>query len=322
MAPAVTVVVPSHERPARLRRLLDALDAQALDPDSFDVVVVHDSPGEETDRLLAEHPIARRGALHRRRLPAGTGTPARQRNVGWRLAGAPLVAFTDDDCRPEPGWLAALLESARREPGAVVQGATVPDPLERDLMDATHHRTLRVDPPGPFGQTCNILYPRDLLERLRGFDERYTRAGGEDTDLFWRAREAGATVVGEPTAVVNHAVEAFTTLDMVRLCAKWGDLPHVVDRHPGVRAEYTLGILWRDRHAWLILAAAGALTARRWPPAALLAAPYARWALGTRGRGMRARLRAARELPPRAVVDAAEIAVLAEGSVRHRVLFI
>src|SRR4051794_8104033 len=128
-APDVTVAVPSHERPLRLRWLLNALEEQTLPRSKWEIVVVHDCVGEETEELLQEHPLARDGILRHFRLPAGTGVPSRQRNVAWRGARAPLIAFTDDDCRPDPDWLARLLETAERHPGAIVQGATRPDPF-------------------------------------------------------------------------------------------------------------------------------------------------------------------------------------------------
>ena len=63
----------------------------------------------------------------RRERPGG---PAAARNEGWRAAGAPLVAFTDDDCVATPVWLEEALRAAREEPGAIVQGRTEPDPDE------------------------------------------------------------------------------------------------------------------------------------------------------------------------------------------------
>src|ERR687884_502693 len=95
--PELSVVVPSHERALRLRWLLNALEEQTFDRDRFEVVVIHDSR-DSTEQLLQEHPLARAGVLRHRRLEPGTGTPARQRNVGWQTARAPLIAFTDDDC--------------------------------------------------------------------------------------------------------------------------------------------------------------------------------------------------------------------------------
>src|SRR3954447_16123165 len=198
MRAEVCVAVASHERPVRLRWLLNALEEQTFA--SFEVVVCHDSRGEETERLLAGHPLARAGVLRHRRLPAGAGRPAVQRNVAWREGRAPVVLFTDDDCRPPADWLERAAAAVRAHPGAVVQGAVRPDPAEAHLLAAAPHaRSLLVDPPGPWAQTANIAYPRALLERMGGFDEGFD--SGEDTDLAWRAIEAGARYVGAPDAL-------------------------------------------------------------------------------------------------------------------------
>ena len=126
----VAVVVPSHERPRRLAALLDALAAQTLPRADWELVIVFDDRGDEAARLLDDHPVGHGGTLRAVRLPAGTGTAPRQRNVGWRAASAPLVAFTDDDCRPEPRWLERLLAAAPDDASAFVQGRTRPDPGE------------------------------------------------------------------------------------------------------------------------------------------------------------------------------------------------
>jgi GT2 family glycosyltransferase len=307
-APEVSVVVPSHARAVRLARLLDALHAQTLDRDRFEVVVVHDYDA------LADHPLAMRAL---RIAPAQRG-PARQRNLGWRAARAPLIAFTDDDCRPEAAWLERLLAAAREHPGAIVQGATAPDPDELDALASPYARTISVDPPGRFAQTCNILYPRALLEGVGGFDERLPAPAGEDTDLALRARAAGAPYVGAPDALVFHAVEAYSLAGAVRLAFKWRHLAYVVRRHPEVRSWFALRVFWREAHLRLCLALAGAALARRHPLAAALCLPYLRERLAVRGTGPRARLTAARELPGRAAVDLAELATMAWGSARYR----
>jgi GT2 family glycosyltransferase len=308
VTPEVSVVVPSHARPARLARLLDALAAQTLPRERFEVIVVHDYEHDLT------HPVL---ARQLRVAPAQRG-PARQRNLGWRDARAPLVAFTDDDCRPEPGWLDALLTVARDHPGAIVQGATSPDPEERDALANPYARTITVDPPGRFAQTCNILYPRAVLEAVDGFDERLPAPAGEDTDLALRARALGTPYVGAPDARVFHAVEAYSLAGAVRLAFKWRHLAYVVRRHPEVRGWFALRVFWREAHLRLCLALAGALLARRHPLAAALCLPYLRERLGVHGRGVPARLRAARELPGRAAVDLAEIAAMVAGSARYR----
>jgi GT2 family glycosyltransferase len=313
--PHVSVVVPSHARRARLGRLLDALGAQTLARERFEVVVVHDYD-DEVSTALARHPLAPRLL----RVAAHERGPARQRNRGWRAASAPLVAFTDDDSRPQPAWLEQLLAAAREHPGAIVQGATAPDPDELGALASPYARTISVDPPGRFAQTCNILYPRALLEAVGGFDERLPAPAGEDTDLALRARATGAAYVGAPAARVFHAVEAHTLLGAVRLAFKWRHLAYVVRRHPEVRAWFALRIFWREAHLRLCLALAGAALARRHPLAAALCLPYLRDRLAARGSGPRARLTAARELPGRAAVDLAELATMAWGSARYRTL--
>jgi glycosyltransferase involved in cell wall biosynthesis len=302
---------------------LNALEEQSLPRERWEIVVVHDCVGEETEELLRGHPLALSGTLRHIRLPAGTGLPGRQRNVGCREARAPLIAFTDDDCRPDSVWLSRLLETAAAYPDTIVQGATRPDPYETEILAAPHARTIEVDPPGPYAQTCNVLYPRRLLDRVGGFEESFPLLSGEDTDLAERCLEAGARYVGAKDAVVYHAVEASTLVGAVRRSIRWQHLAYVVKRHPHVRDRLELGVFWRHSHLLLAVALAGAPLLRRSPAAAAaLAVPYLHDALNRRGVHLRGRVRAAVELPGHLVIDLTEIAVLARGSVRYRTLFL
>jgi GT2 family glycosyltransferase len=316
-APEISVVVPSHERELRLRWLLNALEDQTLDRARWELVVVHDS-GDPTEDLLARHPLKAAGVLRHVRLERGTGTASRQRNVGWREARAALIAFTDDDCRPEPDWLENMLAATRANPGAIVQGRTKPDPYEATIMRfAPRPRSIDVDPPGPHAQTANILYPRTLLEQVGGFDETIERAG-EDWDLALRAQEAGARYVGAPEATVYHAIEAFSLPQLLRHNSRWETLPLVVKRHPQTRKQLYGRVFWKRRHAWLPPALAGAALHRREPLLALLAAPYVLYTLPHRGSHPAGRIRAAGELVGRALVDASEMWTMVRGSVRYR----
>jgi GT2 family glycosyltransferase len=137
-------------------------------------------------------------------------------------------------------------------------------------------RTMAVDRLGPFYPTCNIFYPRELLERLGGFDETFTAPGGEDTDLAWRALEAGVETVFAERALVRHAVEDLGPAGHLRVALRWADAMAMF-RHPGLREEVLFrGIFWKPSHELLVQTVAGALLARRFPPALLLAIPYLR----------------------------------------------
>jgi GT2 family glycosyltransferase len=305
LTPAVAVVVATRDRPVRLRWLLNALDEQ--DTRDFEVVVAHNSSGPETAALLAER------GVHHLELPAGLG-PAALRNAAWRAAVAPLILFTDDDCRPPAAWVRNAIESARRHPGAIVQGQTQPDPDELGVFHhAPHARSQQIVPPHVMAQTCNILYPRAVLERVGGFDESFPQAVGEDTDLALRARAAGVPYAGAPEVLTYHAVDR-GLVSRLRGTWRWQHMALLVRRHPELRRQLPLrGWAWKAEHARLLLALAGLLLRRPW-----LAVPYLLLTPRTYGSHPRALARTASELPGRAVIDAVETAALIRGSVRHR----
>ena len=315
--PRIAVVIPTRDRESRLAFALEALAAQTLPPEEFEVVVVRapDAPGP-----FAAAPEGLPVRFLRAARPAG---PAVQRNLGWRSTGAPLVAFTDDDCRPARDWLERLLTAADGT-AAVVQGRTVPDPEEAHLLFGLA-RSMEIDGPTSWYETCNIAYPRELLDRLGGFDESFPTAWGEDSDLGLRARESGAESVYAGDAVVRHAVVPRTLPTAVSEALRRDSLPLVLARHPEQRREVFARLFVRRTDAELLLALPAALLARRHPLlAAALATPYladhlahhlTHNALGPRGLA-----RFALHMPARLAVDLAGLAATVRGAIRHRTL--
>jgi len=173
--------------------------------------------------------------------------------------------------------------------------------------------------PTPFAQTCNIAYPRALLEAVGGFDEALPLAAGEDTDLAIRAQAHGAQLVAAPEVLTYHAVEAVTLPARLRETWRWQHLAYIVGRHPQLREHMPLRLFWKPSHALLLPALAGLWLARRHPiVAALLIAPWALVARPAYGSSPRGLARAASELPARMAVDITETAAMARGSLRHR----
>ena len=311
--PEISIVVPTRNRAERLRALLASLAGQ--DAPEFEVIVVDNASGDRTLAVVAdadESVDAHVRAIH---LPQPMG-PAIARNRGWRSARAPLVVFTDDDVVAPPGWLAAIAAAHGRDPDAVIQGRTEPDPRELERLSA-FARSQAATGPGPWFQTCNIAYPKALLELLGGFDESFWEAAGEDTDLGWRAVEAGARVVYEPAALNWHAVHEPGAWQLIRSSQKWRLGVRNLARHPELRSALHRGIFWKESHERLIVAAIGvgiAAGARRARLARGLAcaalAPYL--ALHRTQHGSYAGTLAA--LPAHAALDAAEIVAMVRGS--------
>jgi GT2 family glycosyltransferase len=189
--------------------------------------------------------------------------PGAARNAGWRRARAPLVAFTDDDCVPDARWLRAALDIHAEQPGAIVQGRTLPDPGERDRHGLLS-RTMRVERLGLRYETCNMFYPRELLVTLGGFDEGFgLQPGGEDTDLAWRAIEAGRRAVLAPEAVVFHAVERLGVRGTLRFAARWTATMRIFAEHPQTRAMLHRRVFWNVWH-YLMVRSVLALLMPRW----------------------------------------------------------
>jgi GT2 family glycosyltransferase len=177
--------------------------------------------------------------------------------------------------------------------------------------------TQMIDAPTAWYQTCNIAYPRVLLERLGGFDERFN--GGEDADLGLRAVEAGVRREFVEDACVWHAVHSRHIWDAVRDHARWHTIPLVVAEHPSQRQALELRLFWRARHARVVVAALGLPWLRRNPAIALAAAtPYLLDHLKAYRLSPRTLVRAALDLPPRAIVDLTGVAATAGSAIRHR----
>jgi glycosyltransferase involved in cell wall biosynthesis len=306
----VSVVIPTYARETRLAFALEALAAQTLERERFEVIVVR-PPGasgpfapapEGLDVRFEQGPLASRPA---------------QRNHGWRLASGGLIAFTDDDCRPHPRWLESLLDAANG-PLRVVQGRTDPDPDEAHLLHGLA-RSVRVERQSPWYETCNIAYPRDLLERIGGFDERFTGLG-EDTDLGLRAVRAGAEVEFSEQALVHHAVEPQPLGAAIRSgLTKWETTPLVYREHPEHRRHLFAGIFFNRTHAAVCAALAGLALRRRRPLlAALLIAPFVSESIDRQNVGPRGLARQLLHLPARFLRELAMVAGIVRGAVRHR----
>ncbi len=285
MALSVAVVVATRGRPEQLAALRASLDAQTFR--DFELVVVEDSEG--------------RG-------------PAWARNAGWHGTSANLIVFVDDDCVAAPGWLEALVDAASS--GAVVQGRVEPAQPMRPFS-----RSLVVrGGPGPWFQTANIAYPRAVLESVEGFDADAFPFVGEDTDLAWRARAAGARFTFAADAVVRHDVVRQGPVGALRFAFRWSDSVRLFARHPELRrAALTKRVFWKGSHYLLVRALLTLLVPRRLRPLAVwLWLPYAlhlvdRW--HDEGGGP--------ALAPWLVLhDLVEVAAIARGAVKHRVFVI
>jgi len=205
--PDVAVVVPTFHRPDLLATCLLALVGQTLAPEHYEIVVVDDGHDDQT------HEVVRRFAagLARPRIrylrPSHGRGPAIARNCGWRATNAPVIAFTDDDTKPDPHWLQHGLATLLRNPEWVAAAGQVevPRPEGAGSHRPTDHELMTRGLATAEFVTANAFVRREALEATGGFDERFRRAWREDSDLHFRLLQLGP-VGRAPLALVWHPV--------------------------------------------------------------------------------------------------------------------
>jgi GT2 family glycosyltransferase len=204
--PLVTVVIPTYGRPRQLKACLAALAEQTL-AEPWEVVVVDDGSPQTLDSVGP----AWSGRLDLRVIRQDNAGPAAARNRGVQEARGTFIAFTDDDCLPEPQWLDTLVRAARERPGALVGGTTL-NGLGSELLASTSqlivdlvYAHFNADPAHAyFLASNNVLCPKESFFALGGFDHTFPRAGAEDRDFCDRWRSAGWPLIWRPDARVEH----------------------------------------------------------------------------------------------------------------------
>ncbi|WP_345440166.1 glycosyltransferase [Microbacterium gilvum] len=216
--PSVSVVVSHYEQPAQLARTLAALGAQDHPPDRLEIVVADD--GSSAAPTVPEGVVLVRQEDRGFRLAA-------VRNLGAAHASGDVLVFLDADTAPEPSFVRELARlpalapdcvaiGRRRHaalsdapPGAdlarAAAGRELPEPAwlaegyrrSRDLRDADD-RSYR------FAIGAVVACAREMFAETGGFDESFTRYGGEDWEWAYRAWIRGAVLAHVPTAVAWH----------------------------------------------------------------------------------------------------------------------
>lgn len=229
--PAVSVVICTHNGARTLGECLDGV-AELRYPD-YEVLVIDDGSSDGSAELAST-----RGA---RVIPTPPRGLSAARNAGIDAATGEIIAFLDDDCRPDPDWLGYAVAELLRGRHAGVGGPNLSPPGESLVARAVArapglptHVLSATDSHAEHIAGCNMVFDRRTLIDLGGFDEQFQQAG-DDVDLCWRIAQAGLTLGFSPSAVVWHRRRA-TVRAYLRQQRSYG------------RAEALLERTWPGRH--------------------------------------------------------------------------
>lgn len=205
-APFCSIVVATHRRPEQLLACLDALSQLEYPRDRFEVIVVDDGGSDPLGRSLQPF----RDRLDLTLIVQRRAGAAAARNRGVAHSRGDLLAFTDDDCLPDPGWLAALAsrhvcDSDRALGGRTISGLTDnPYSAMSDLVVAVGYEQNNPNQDAArFFASNNLAVPAEGFTAVGGFDPEFKSS--EDRDLCDRWLARGSEMSYVPDAVVRHA---------------------------------------------------------------------------------------------------------------------
>lgn len=202
MSVVVSVVIPVLNGAKTLGDCLQAVVGQNLDRSCYEVIVVDGGSTDSSSKIAESHDVRLIAQSNR-----GRGD---SRNIGIRNAEGTWVAFTDADCIPSRGWLAHLLATAELDEdvfGAagptIGFASTTPAARFADLIGSLDAERYLAHPEYPWAPTANVMYRKQALCSVGGFDARYVSY--EACDLHTRLRRTvGGVFAFEPTALVYH----------------------------------------------------------------------------------------------------------------------
>ncbi|MGF1520829.1 MAG: glycosyltransferase family 2 protein [Leptolyngbyaceae cyanobacterium] len=206
--PSFSIVIPTYNRPERLKQCLQSLARLDYPRDRFEVVVVDD--GSRMSLAPVTQPFETQLPL--RLIRQDNAGPANARNTGAAAAKGHYLVFTDDDCQPTVNWLTALAEALHGFPNALIGGHTInalPDNLysttSQLLIDYiyTYYNQTKGEP--TFFASNNFAVPRIQYQELGGFDTSFPLAAGEDREFCDRWLHHGLPMHYAPDMRIYHS---------------------------------------------------------------------------------------------------------------------
>src|SRR5215204_52243 len=197
--PRLSVIVCSHDGGHTLPDCLEGL-LQLEYPD-FEVIVVDDGSTDSTAAIVQEYGF--------RSITTSNLGLSNARNTGMENATGEIVAYLDDDARPDPHWLTYLAATFLSTEHAGVGGPNLTPSGDGRIATCVAEapgnpvHILLSDREAEHIPGCNMAFRKACLEAIGGFDPQF-RVAGDDVDVCWRLQQRGWTLGFSPAAVVWH----------------------------------------------------------------------------------------------------------------------
>lgn len=197
--PRISVIVCSHNGARTLRNCSEGL--MELVYPNYEVIVVDDGSTDATASIAREYGF--------RVISTENGGLSRARNLGMETATGEILAYIDDDTRPDPHWLTYLAAAFETTSHAAIGGPNIAPPDDGLIAECVTNapgnpiHVLLSDEAAEHLPGCNLAIRKWCLQSIGGFDPQF-RVAGDDVDVCWRLHQKGWTLGYSPAAVVWH----------------------------------------------------------------------------------------------------------------------
>ncbi|MFH1154109.1 MAG: glycosyltransferase [Pseudomonadota bacterium] len=243
-SPLISIIIPTYNRPEQLNACLLSLTQQRFDSSRFEVIVVDDGSPTSIEALAGR--FLDRLELRIIRQQDNRG-PAAARNIGAYYARGEILAFTDDDCRPDTNWLPSLRALFRRYPDRLIGGKTLNLLKENVYSEASQliidfvYAHYNVDHENArFFASNNMAVPALDFHTLGGFNPSFRTA--EDREFCDRWRHSGRHMIFAKDAIVKHT-HNLTLSSYFFQHFKYGQGAY---QYHLIRAHRGSGSIWKD----------------------------------------------------------------------------
>ncbi|MBT7241074.1 MAG: glycosyltransferase [Candidatus Diapherotrites archaeon] len=195
-----SVVIPSYNAAKHLPTLIESLSSQTIKP--FEIIIVDDGSTDDTEKIVKKYKLIKY-------FKKKNGGPAKARNFGALKSKGEIIVFTDSDCTPDKNWLSEMTKPFSDKKVGGVQGAYKTKQKElvarfSQIEIEERYERMKAAKDIDWVGSYSAAYRAEVFKKLKGFDESFPIASGEDPELSYRVEKEGWKLVFNSKAIVYH----------------------------------------------------------------------------------------------------------------------